>query len=470
MKRFLFLFALFLGSACLQVLAVEGAPNSVQYQGTVLDGQGAPLAPTAPTVYKMEFRLWSQITGGTLIWSEQQLVTVSNGQFSVRLGEGQAAADSVVPQLAQSNLGSAFAAKDRFIGITVKTTPSATEISPRLAFLSSPYAFVANTVTRVSQQPGTVSNMRLTSIGYATRKEDTGAVSVALTVDKHTNLIGAGPRGTVANLPVSGGLQEVLIAKIDATDKVVAISPPPNGKINGSTQNIRLKIQGESVTLQNIGGDDWWIVKDTRDNTPVGTIISYAATEPPPGYLACDGSSRLRDDHPDLFAAVGTTWGSASEANDQVLDANRFNLPNFSGRFLRGIDPNNDGVDNDAGSRVNLVAGGNAGRRAGSYQKDDFALHGHTNGSDPGHIHPATLTSSDRIKFAQRGDTDLDGNDNGDDAINDGNPQQSTTPFYLRFSSPPTISKAFTGIVKTEDTGGSETRPENVGVRYCIKY
>ena len=228
MKRLLALTALIIGITCSQVLAVEVAPLAIQYQGTVLDNQGAPLAPTTPTVYKMEFRLWSQLTGGTLIWSEQQLVTVSKGLFSVRLGDGQSIAAE------PHDLSTAFTAKDRFIGITVKTTPTATEIAPRLAFLSVPYAFVANTVTRVSQQPGTASALRLASVGYAPRRENAGVDSVALTLDKRTTLIAAGPRGTVAQLPVTGAQQELLIAKTDATDKVVSIAPPLSGTINGS--------------------------------------------------------------------------------------------------------------------------------------------------------------------------------------------------------------------------------------------
>ncbi|MCX6854607.1 MAG: hypothetical protein NTV80_06850, partial [Verrucomicrobia bacterium] len=217
MKLLTMLLALIAGTAWHAASAVEGAPTAVHYQGSVLDAQGAPLAPTTPTNYKIEFRLYSAITAGTPIWSEEQLVTVSQGLFSVRLGEGTAIA--VEP----NNLATAFAGKDRFIGITVKTTPTATEIAPRLAFLSAPYAFVAGTVTRISQQPGTVSNMRLSSVGYDTRVES-NLVSVALTLDKRTNLISAGIRGTVAQLPVAGGQQEVLVAKTDDTDKVVAIA------------------------------------------------------------------------------------------------------------------------------------------------------------------------------------------------------------------------------------------------------
>lgn len=473
MRYFTLVLALF-SAAWHSALSFEGAPSTIQYQGQVLDTQGASLAPTTPTNYTIEFRLWSALTGGTLIWSEQQLVTVSNGQFSVQLGAGTAI--GVEP----NNLTNAFVGKDRFIGITVK--PSSTEIVPRLAFLSAPYAFAANTVTRVSQQAGTVSNMRLTSIGYDTRKEESGAVLVALTTDKRTNLVAAGPRGTVAQLPVAGGMQEILVAKTDSSTQVVAVAPPAGGKINGSTNMLRLKALGESVTLQNIGADDWWIVKDTRDNTPVGTIISYAAATPPPGYLPCAGQSLLRDDHPDLFAAVGTAWGSSSEANTAVEDGTRFNLPDLSGRFLRGVDPASNGEDDDAGFRTRLMAGGNDGRNVGTYQLEQLFAHKHSV-TDPGHTHVGsasvaqdwTIGANPAAGTADGGSASTDFQVLHNGKYSQGSTGQLYTPSIS--GSGITLSRAFTGITATEETSpsgtvamGNETRPINAAVRYCIKY
>jgi hypothetical protein len=87
----------------------------------------------------MRFRIYDQQTGGTRIWSEEQIVTVSNGMFSVRLGEGTGITNETSPPLTQ-----AFNGSERFLGLTV-VIPSQTpgEITPRLAFLSAPYAIVA---------------------------------------------------------------------------------------------------------------------------------------------------------------------------------------------------------------------------------------------------------------------------------------------------------------------------------------
>jgi hypothetical protein len=141
---------------------VEGPPKLIDYQGTALDSNGNPLAPTTPTNYTMQFRLYSTQSGGTPIWSESQTVTVSNGQFSVRLGQGIAIGAEPKPDLSLS-----FNNKDRYLGLTIVVPPQApAEITPRLAFLSAPFAFVADrarSADSVSQSAGT-SSLGITSI------------------------------------------------------------------------------------------------------------------------------------------------------------------------------------------------------------------------------------------------------------------------------------------------------------------
>ena len=133
--------ALLLGTSITPAFAaVDGSPALIDYQGRVLDANGVPFASTAPVNYEIEFRIWDAQEGGTLQWSEKQVVTVDNGNFSVRLGEGTALGTDPHPALLDL-----FATnKNRYLGVTViipNQTPG--EIAPRLAFLTSPFAFVA---------------------------------------------------------------------------------------------------------------------------------------------------------------------------------------------------------------------------------------------------------------------------------------------------------------------------------------
>lgn len=62
-----------------------------------------------------------------------------------------------------------------------------------------------------------------------------------------------------------------------------------------------------------------------NDNTPIGTIIDFAGSNFPTGYLECDGSAISRDDYDALFTVINTTWGAGDGSTT-------FNLPSLNGR------------------------------------------------------------------------------------------------------------------------------------------
>lgn len=479
MKLFLSLIVGLATATLPQMRAAEGAPEFIEYQGSVLDNTGAPLASGTSRLYKMEFRLWGALEGGTLIWSEQQYVNVVNGQFTVRLGEGQTADDAVAPQFAQNEIASAFATRDRFLGITVINPPAPkSEITPRLAMLSAPYAVVANEATSVVQMPGTFSTVVVGSMAYSTQTV-TSSTSITLSLDKRVNLVAAAGSGTTATLPVGGEMTELVVIKTDSTDKFVTVTAPAGGTINAISSSIKLKVQGDSVTLQHVGGNDWWIVKDSRDSTPVGTIIAYGSPTAPSGYLPCDGSSYDRVSYPDLFAVIGTTWGSSQAgalpaippAAPSPAVSTRFNVPNLSGRFLRGLNPGSGGADEDAGARFAMYGGGS--NAVGSYQQDSIRRHLHTI-TDPGHVHTGTIGGTGAS--APRGWSVAPNNlPKGISAITGSGGGTSYSMSVQTSAADSNTNISGTASV-TEATLGagtrvaSETRPDSAVVRYCIKY
>lgn len=78
-----------------------------------------------------------------------------------------------------------------------------------------------------------------------------------------------------------------------------------------------------------------------------GMIVPCAGNTVQDGYLLCDGSAISRTLYPELFAAIGTTYGAGDGSTT-------FNLPNFinrtfwggatSGAYLSGTLPNITGV------------------------------------------------------------------------------------------------------------------------------
>lgn len=141
---------------------------------------------------------------------------------------------------------------------------------------------------------------------------------------------------------------------------------------------------------------------------PVGSVITFAGKTAPAGYLICDGSSVGKTAYPDLFSAIGTTYGFGEFAYE-------FKLPDLRGEFIRGFDGGR-GVDTN--------------RSFGSAQSDDIKNHTHAGNSGP-----ATSSTSDLKGGAFRS------SDQG--SYNTGE---------------------FPGSDSTE------TRPRNVAMLYCIKF
>lgn len=155
---------------------------------------------------------------------------------------------------------------------------------------------------------------------------------------------------------------------------------------------------------------------------PVGSVLAYTGTVAPSGYLLCDGTAVNRTTYSALFAVIGETHG---EGNGSTT----FNVPDYRGRFLRGVD-GGVGRDPDRASRTAMNTGGNAGDQVGSVQTDALAAHTHTIPLYDGGARTANLIAN----------------------------ANNTSNF-------PTVAESAT----SDSTGGNETRPENAGVNWIIK-
>lgn len=105
-------------------------------------------------------------------------------------------------------------------------------------------------------------------------------------------------------------------------------------------------------------------------------IVAYADSTPPSGWLTCDGSSILRSAEPELFAAIGTTYGAA--------DGTHFSLPDFRERFALG--------------KSSSGTGSALGQSGGSRQHTHTLSHSHTVTQPGDHVahvvtQPATHTA-----------------------------------------------------------------------------
>ena len=72
----------------------------------------------------------------------------------------------------------------------------------------------------------------------------------------------------------------------------------------------------------------------------IGFIKTFAGATPPEGTLLCDGSAVSRDTYSELFAAIGTTWGSGDGTST-------FNLPDLRDQWILCA-----GVEHTVGEKV----------------------------------------------------------------------------------------------------------------------
>lgn len=130
-------------------------------------------------------------------------------------------------------------------------------------------------------------------------------------------------RATAANTSTEPLLQ---IENFEACPIVKNIDQPLRaGDISG---------KGYWIDCQYDGVNRKWILQNpakgiVHTGVPVGTVIHFAASMPPKGYLKADGSAVSRETYPDLFAVIGTRFGEGDGTST-------FSLPDLINRFVEG--------------------------------------------------------------------------------------------------------------------------------------
>lgn len=156
-----------------------------------------------------------------------------------------------------------------------------------------------------------------------------------------------------------------------------------------------------------------------------GTVAYFAMATAPAGWLKANGAALSRAAYPDLFAALGTTYGAGDGSTT-------FNIPDLRGEFVRGFD---DG------------RGADSGRGFGSAQASEMAQHQHF-----------TVRNATSNQRSQYGITTYTNNYLA--AVGSGGYET----YYLNGHT----SEANTAL--TSRTGGAENRPRNIAMLACIKY
>ncbi|WP_407510286.1 phage tail-collar fiber domain-containing protein [Acinetobacter baumannii] len=224
-----------------------------------------------------------------------------------------------------------------------------------------------------------------------------------------------GADGWTAN----GATETVLGKSYAAGTKILGVQNDPLGSAPyplAKDQNLA-DVPNKPLARQNL---NIFSKEESKANgLPAGAIVYFAMNKAPTGFLKANFAAVSRTAYPELFAAIGTTYG----AGDGV---NTFNVPEGRAEFPRGLDDGR-GID--------------PGRIIGSWQADSMKAHQHMTGLDH---------ESEGGAGAPFGKKEMSGN------------KRTEVLDALGYTS--------TSSSLTESIGGTETRPRNVAWLCCIKY
>jgi microcystin-dependent protein len=113
---------------------------------------------------------------------------------------------------------------------------------------------------------------------------------------------------------------------------------------------------------------------------PIGSIITFAGTNLPNGYLLCDGAEVQISLYPELYAVIGNSF----KAGADYLGLATFRLPDLRGRFPLGADNMNNGIQvplaptgatygttiEGSGNRITSLTADEIGLSSGSEEKE----------------------------------------------------------------------------------------------------
>jgi microcystin-dependent protein len=146
---------------------------------------------------------------------------------------------------------------------------------------------------------------------------------------------------------------------------------------------------------------------------PAGAVMPFAMNSAPAGWLAADGSNVNRTTYAALFSAIGTTYGAGDGSTT-------FALPDLRGYFVRGSGTNSDGT---------------AAGTFGAKQADLLKNHKH----NLAYVRPSSSLVG--VMGASN------------------NIWQASSFTETRTTTDP-----------NDSLGGTETRPKNIAMLYCIKF
>lgn len=240
-----------------------------------------------------------------------------------------------------------------------------------------------------------------------------------------------------AQVSITGGIYSHLLGSVQPLDPVIFAQTLYVGRfMNGKELLPRSVLSASPYALY---------VKNTSNGPRAGTVIAFAGAAEPDGWLICNGQALSSATYPELYAALGTTFGNGSSGINGGGGKN-FNVPDLRGEFVRGLD---DSRNLDPGRTIGTVQ--DAGTK---HPVNPFTG---TTSSDGAHSHPVPIrVSTDPMHIHVSTESAAPG-------------WNQTTGIYTVNTSPVSEGEHI-HLVVVVSGGDAETRPRNVSMNYIIKY
>ena len=151
------------------------------------------------------------------------------------------------------------------------------------------------------------------------------------------------------NLPSDYNTLSPWLYKPTPTDKEISLMDTENNSVllknTSLTKRVLLELDFGNINVKS-GGDinvdkPGKIKEDGHDLVPAGCVMMWAGQNIPDGWFLCDGASKSKNNFPELFAALGYTYGGLGLS---------FNLPDFDDKFPKG-NPTTNGSGNIGGQK-----------------------------------------------------------------------------------------------------------------------
>ena len=201
-----------------------------------------------------------------------------------------------------------------------------TEITTATNLADFPTTYNANLNKTI--EVGTTSIPTITTLAGLTSASSLATIGTIVSGIWNGTVIGVAYNGTGTTSPTSN---QVILGNGSSGFKVVSGFGnsgqflTSGGAATAPTWTTSVIDQAANYTWT--GNHTFSATNSTGGFSPIGSLIAYASTTPPTGWLLANGSAVSRTTYANLYAVVGTAYGVGDGSTT-------FNLPNPTGRML----------------------------------------------------------------------------------------------------------------------------------------